>query len=44
MENLFFLICWLILKVKVIEYLTHYVKFEMGTALFCLNYLSYFQQ
>ena len=26
------------------DYLIHYVKFEMWTAMFYVNYLSYFQQ
>ena len=32
------------LKFKEIEYLIHYVKFEMWPALFYVNPLSYFQQ
>ena len=32
------------LKFEEMDYLIHYVKFEMSTALFYVNYLSYFQQ
>ena len=43
-ENIFFPILWQIVKFEVMEYFIHYVKFEMLTALFYVNYLSYFQQ
>ena len=33
-----------LLKFEAVDYLIHYVKFEMWTALLYVNYLSYFQQ
>ena len=38
--NIFFSILWEILKFEVMEYPIHYVKFEMWTAVFYINYLS----
>ena len=43
-ENIFFSTLWEIVKFEVMEYLIHYVKFDMWTALFYVNYLSYFLQ
>ena len=41
MENVFFIF---VDKFSVLEYLIHYVKFEMWAALFYVNYLPSFQQ
>ena len=43
-ENIFFPILSFFLKLEVMENIIHYVKFEIWTKLFYVNYLSYFQQ